>query len=79
MTKYDVAIAKKLTQDAAIRQLLKPVARRRRFARTVDKMITHVQEWLERRDRDIDSLVANLIIGAVAVYVAAAVVEMVWR
>lgn len=48
----------------------------RRFARAVDKVITRAQEWLEGRDRDIDKVVANLIICAAVIYLAASVAEI---
>ena len=43
----------------------------RRFARAVDKLITRVQEWLERPDTAAAKLVANLIIGGTLVMLAA--------
>jgi hypothetical protein len=43
----------------------------RRFARAIDKLITRVQEWLERPDTEAAKLVANLIIGGTLVMLAA--------
>ena len=48
----------------------------RRFSRAVDRLFTRTQEWLETRDRDIDKLVANLIICAAVIYLAASVAEI---
>ena len=43
----------------------------RRLARAVDKLLTRTQEWLEAPDTAEAKLVANLICGAVVVYLAA--------
>lgn len=64
---------------AGIRSFSSRPSVRRRTALAADKLITIVQEWLEGPDTELEKLVANLVVGGAAVYLVAAVAEIMGR
>lgn len=48
------------------------------ISRAVDRMMTGTQEWLETKDRDIDKLVASLVVGATLVMLAGKLIGAAW-